>query len=68
MLKIDAIALFGTGLRPIADALGVSVARISQLPETLPQAYEDRVIGAAMRLGIPAARLRRIIRNPEVRS
>lgn len=56
MLKDQAISLFGTR-RALAENLGVSVQRISQLPDELPKAVSDRVIGAAVRAGIPVDHL-----------
>ena len=53
MTKAEAIALFGGRQIDVADALGVTPSRISQWPDELDQATEDRVIGAALRLGKP---------------
>ncbi|MBL4766418.1 MAG: hypothetical protein JKY94_01655 [Rhodobacteraceae bacterium] len=66
MLKTDAIALFGTGLKPIATALGVTPARISQLPAILPREYVDRIVGAALRTGVDEKKLLQMLKaNPE---
>lgn len=51
MTKQEAILLFGTRQRDLADAIGVSEGRISQWPDELKQEQIDRVLGAAMRLG-----------------
>jgi predicted XRE-type DNA-binding protein len=52
MTKADAIELFGGLQKNVADALGVTPSRVSQWPDgELDQATEDRVIGAAVRLG-----------------
>lgn len=54
MKKSDVIKAFGTGAAA-GRAIGVGRARISKLPEDLPQHYVDRFVGAATRLGIPLA-------------
>ncbi len=51
MTKNEAIKIFGTRQRDLADALGVTEGRISQLPDVLKPDQEDRVLGAALRLG-----------------
>ncbi|MGD9662074.1 MAG: Cro/CI family transcriptional regulator [Porticoccaceae bacterium] len=54
MLKVtkqQAIQAFGNQSK-LAVALGVSRAAISQWPDELDQARQDRVIGAAKRLGV----------------
>ena len=50
MTKKEAISLFGDVLG-LATALGVTRQAIYQWPDELPTIYEDRVIGAAYRLG-----------------
>lgn len=50
MKKDEAIAIFGS-TRAMADALGVTRQAIYQWPDVLPQDQEDRVTGAAVRLG-----------------
>ena len=52
MKKRDAAKLFGGTQSALARALQVSRQRIHQLPEDLPTYYQDRVVGAAHRLGI----------------
>ena len=51
MTKQEAIELFGGGQRALAEALGISRSAVSQWPKLLDQEREDRVIGAAVRLG-----------------
>ncbi|CAK0745607.1 hypothetical protein CCP4SC76_1640004 [Gammaproteobacteria bacterium] len=51
MKKQDAIKLFGSGTA-LAKAIGVTKGRVSQLPEDLDLATTDRVVGAALRLGM----------------
>ena len=51
MTKTDAIALFGGRQQDLAEALGVTSSAISQWPDMLTPSHEDRVIGAAVRLG-----------------
>jgi UTP--glucose-1-phosphate uridylyltransferase len=57
MTRQDAIELFGS-LQSLADALGVDRSRISQWPPDgeLPLRDSDRVMGAALRLGLLRAR------------
>lgn len=53
-LTVDqAVRIFGSQVG-LADALGVTSARISQLRrhEVLPHYVSDRVVGAALRLGV----------------
>ena len=52
MTKIEAISLFGETGADLGNALGLSRSRISQWPDVLNQEQVDRVMGAAMRLGI----------------
>lgn len=55
MRKSEAIQLFGGLQKDVAAALGITPSAVSQWPEELDQATEDRVIGAAVRLGkLPA--------------
>jgi hypothetical protein len=51
MTKRDAILLFGTTHREMADALGITRAAITQWPDELTREQADRVVGAAVRLG-----------------
>jgi predicted XRE-type DNA-binding protein len=52
MTKAEAVAMFGGLQRHLAEALGVTPSAVSQWPDgQLEQALEDRVIGAAVRLG-----------------
>jgi len=51
MTKQEAISLFGKTQEDLARALGVTRSRIAQWPSELTQAQEDRVRGAALRLG-----------------
>lgn len=51
MNKSDAIQIFGSSAE-LARAIGVSRGRISQLSQELEQRDVDRVIGAAIRLGL----------------
>ena len=53
--KSQAIKVFGTQAA-VARALGVSNQAISQWPEQLTQAQQDRLLGAAIRLGKLSAR------------
>ena len=52
MTRKEAIALFGTTQADLARALGLTRGRIAQWQEELTQAQEDRVMGAAIRLGL----------------
>jgi hypothetical protein len=52
MKKKDAIKLFGGRVKDLASALGVTGSAVSQWGEELTQEQEDRVIGAAVRLGM----------------
>ena len=51
MTKSEAIKLFGSPLG-IAEALEISRQAVYQWPEELPRSIEDRVIGAATRMGL----------------
>lgn len=51
MTKREAINLFGYRHKDLAEALGVTEGRISQLPDELKPEQVDRVLGAALRLG-----------------
>jgi DNA-binding transcriptional regulator YdaS (Cro superfamily) len=53
--KSQAVKLFGSQAA-VARALGVSNQAISQWPEQLTQAQQDRLVGAAVRLGKLSAR------------
>jgi len=48
--KSQAVKVFGSQAA-VARALGVSNQAISQWPEKLTQAQQDRLLGAAIRLG-----------------
>jgi UTP--glucose-1-phosphate uridylyltransferase len=54
MNKSDAIRIFGSAAE-LARALNLSRGRISQLPEALDQREVDRIVGAALRLGLHGA-------------
>lgn len=55
MTKTEATELFGGTQVSLAQALGLKRAAISRWPDVLEQDQEDRVIGAAVRLGkLPA--------------
>ena len=51
MTKQQAIKLF-TSVRALAEALEISRSAVYQWPETLPTDQSDRVMGAALRLGL----------------
>ncbi len=51
MTKKQALKLFG-GLKPMAEALGISRQAIDQWPDKLTQKQADWVSGAALRLGL----------------
>lgn len=51
MNKSEAIKLFGSAAS-MARALGVTRGNICHMPEQLCQRDADRVVGAAMRLGL----------------
>lgn len=51
MNKKEAAALFGGRYAQLAEALGITSSAISQWPDELTREQEDRVIGAAVRLG-----------------
>lgn len=52
MTKSEAIAIFGSTQIDVARALGLTPSRISQFPDELDQATTDRIVGAAVRLGV----------------
>jgi hypothetical protein len=52
MNKSDAIRIFGSTVTEMAKAIGVTRSAVSQWPEELRQEQTDRVIGAAVRLGL----------------
>ena len=52
MTKTEAKAIFNGNGAELGRAIGVLRARVSQWPEELDQATTDRVIGAAVRLGL----------------
>lgn len=49
MTKDQAIKIFG-GKSKAARVLGVHPSQVSRWPETLPDRWSDRVVGAAIRL------------------
>lgn len=51
MKKSEAIELFGGLQKDVAAALGITPSAVSQWPDELDRATEDRVVGAAVRLG-----------------
>ena len=51
MTKSELIKVLGRQ-KDIANLLGLSKARVSQMPEDLPQGIVDRVVGAAVRAGV----------------
>lgn len=51
MTKAEAIKLFD-GVPKLAAALGVTRQRIYQMPDDLSTAEADRIVGAAVRLGL----------------
>jgi transcriptional regulator with XRE-family HTH domain len=52
MRKQEAIALFGGTTKAMAEALKLTSSAVSQWPEDLRPEQVDRVIGAAVRLGL----------------
>lgn len=50
--KQQAVALFGGQTKGLAAALGVTSSAISQWPDVLRPEQVDRVLGAAIRLGV----------------
>lgn len=52
MTKSEAVAIFGNTQKALAKAVGLSRGRISQWPDELTQEQVDRVLGAAVRLGV----------------
>lgn len=57
MTKEEAIRLHGGTQRRLSQALGLSESAVSQWPDELTERQEDRVLGAAVRLGIPLGRV-----------
>jgi hypothetical protein len=51
MNKTDAVSLFGRQV-DLSKALGVTQSAISQWPDSLDQAMDDRVVGAALRIKV----------------
>jgi UTP--glucose-1-phosphate uridylyltransferase len=51
MNKADAVSIFGS-VANLAAALGVTRQAIYKLPESLHQRDADRIVGAAIRLGL----------------
>jgi hypothetical protein len=52
MTKTDAIKIFGTRQKHLAEAVGRKKAAISRWPEELDEDRINLVIGAATRMGI----------------
>ena len=52
MTKHEAISLFGGRQVDLARAVGVTRSAVAQWPAELTQEQEDRVNGAALRLGL----------------
>lgn len=52
LTKQQAVRLFGGQVKGLAAALGLTSSAISQWPEELSPQRADRVIGAAVRLGV----------------
>lgn len=52
MTKTEAKSLFGGTDAALARAVGLTRSAISQWPEELEQREIDRVVGAAVRLGV----------------
>lgn len=57
MRKSEAVSIFGRTQSDLARALGITKSAVSQWPDELDQEKTDRVLGAALRLGVdmPAA-------------
>lgn len=51
MKKREAAKVFGNQSK-LAKALKISKSAVSQWPEDLPESIADRIIGAALRLGL----------------
>ena len=53
MTKTEAISIFGGKVKDLAAGLGVTSSAVSQWPDgALPRDQADRVLGAAVRLGL----------------
>ena len=52
MTKAEAVRIFGDSNADMARALGVTRSAIQQWPDELTQEQSDRVVGAAVRLGL----------------
>jgi transcriptional regulator with XRE-family HTH domain len=52
MRKSEAISIFGRTQSDLARALGITKSAVSQWPDELDQEKTDRVLGAALRLGV----------------
>ena len=57
MKKQDALNLFGGRPTDAAKALGVTRQAVNGWDDDLPQRIQDRVIGAAFRIGIERAKI-----------
>lgn len=56
MKKTEAVKIFGETQVELGRAVNLSRARICQWPDRLEQYQIDRVLGAAVRLGVPLPR------------
>ena len=52
MKKHEAVRIFGETQTQLGEAVGLTRSRISQWPDVLSPPQVDRVLGAAMRLGL----------------
>lgn len=52
MTKAEAVRIFGDSNADLARALGVTRSAVQQWPDELTQEQADRVVGAAVRLGL----------------
>lgn len=59
MTKKEAAAIFGGKYTQLAAALGITSGAVSQWADELTREQEDRVIGAAVRLGLWKSRSNR---------